>query len=298
MRISYCVTAALLALVSPARAEGTLGIVTFTDTSPLSSNRELARRMMPAADYVKLEDMLAHGAKLALQPVDPAKETFALYVPAHMPANGYGLLVFVPPWNAARLPDGWGDALDASGTIFVAAANSGNDASVLARREPLALIAEANVAARYRLDPARIAIAGFSGGARVAERLALGYPDVFRGAILDAGSDPIGTATLPLPPADLFRTFQETSHLVFVAGDNDRLVTTANAQTLAALERWCVFASDARTAMHGGHDAMDGATLASALDLLDRPTAVDPAKLARCRARTPLPSGGDSGKPR
>lgn len=283
MRGLSLLVAALLA-ASGARAEGQLNLVTFANTTPLSSNPELARRMLRPLEFAKLEEMLAKGAKLAAQPVDPAKETFALYVPARKPANGYGLLVFVPPWDAARLPDGWGAALDASGTIFVAAAKSGNDQSVLARREPLALIGEANVASRYTVDPARVFVGGFSGGARVALRLALGYPDVFRGAILDAGSDAIGTPALPLPPRDLFATFQERSHLVFVAGDNDTLVTAANARTLASLSAWCVFGTDLRTAMNGGHDAMDGAELADALALLAKPSAVDVAKLATCRA--------------
>ncbi|MGH6890414.1 MAG: hypothetical protein ACREHF_14675 [Rhizomicrobium sp.] len=275
---------AALAAPSPSNAEGTLSRVAFTATSPLASNLELARRMLRPLEYAKLQRMLEHGAKLAAQPVDPAKETFALYVPAHVPANGYGLIVFVPPWNAARLPDGWGAVLDATGTIFVSAANSGNDQSVLARREPLALLAEANVALRYRLDPSHIVVAGFSGGSRVALRLALGYPDIFRGAILDAGSDPIGTAATPLPPRDLFERFQQTTHLVFVAGDNDTEVIAANARTLSSLGRWCVFGTDARSMMNEGHDAMDDATLSAALDLLAKPAAIDPAKLLSCRA--------------
>jgi pimeloyl-ACP methyl ester carboxylesterase len=52
-----------------------------------------------------------------------------------------------------------------------------------------------------------------SGGSRVALRLALGFPDVFRGAFLNAGSDPIGDAQTPLPPAELFSRFQEMTRL-------------------------------------------------------------------------------------
>lgn len=50
---------------------------------------------------------------------------------------------------------------------------------------------------------------GFSGGSRVAEIAALAYPDVFRGAILNAGADPIdGQDGIDKPPADLLRAFQ------------------------------------------------------------------------------------------
>jgi len=71
------------------------------------------------------------------------------------------------------------------------------------------VLAEQNVVRRYPVDPERIYIAGFSGGSRVAMRLALGYPDVFRGALLNAGSDPIGDADVPLPPRDLFPSVSE-----------------------------------------------------------------------------------------
>jgi poly(3-hydroxybutyrate) depolymerase len=52
----------------------------------------------------------------------------------------------------------------------------------------LALIAAQNAMAQYSVDPQQVYIGGFSGGSRVALRLALGYPDVFHGALLNAGS--------------------------------------------------------------------------------------------------------------
>ena len=65
--------------------------------------------------------------------------------------------------------------------------------------------------ARYPIDPKRVYVGGLSGGSRAAEMTALAYPDVFRGALLNAGSDPIGgEAGIYLPPAELFRRFQET----------------------------------------------------------------------------------------
>ncbi|MGH6876154.1 MAG: hypothetical protein ACREHV_02120, partial [Rhizomicrobium sp.] len=273
--------------VGPASAQvapaGTLSNVTFSDYSPLSSNAELARRMLSPLKNAQLEQMLAHGARLREQPIDLAQETFALYVPARAPANGYGLIVFVPPWDSARLPDGWGAVLDQYGIVFVTAAQSGNDQSVLARREPLALLAEANVAARYPVDPARIYVGGFSGGSRVALRLALGYPDVFRGAILDAGSDPIGTAATPLPPRDLFQRFQESTHLVYLAGDQDTAAIAEDAASMHAMRDWCVFGVDERTTMGSGHDAIGATALSRALDLLAAPVAPDEARLASCR---------------
>lgn len=285
--LASAVIAGCTAIALPGRAvatSGTLTQFTFTATTALSGNAELARRMLGPLKNAALQAMLAKGARLRDQPVEPAQESFALYVPPRAPAKGYGLIVFVPPWDAARLPDGWGPVLDESGTIFVSAGRSGNDQNVLARREPLALVAEANVVDRYPVDPARIYVAGFSGGSRVALRLALGYPDVFRGAILDAGSDPLGTASAPLPPHALFARFQETTHLVFVAGDRDAAATTETTRTLHSLREWCVFHVDTRTTMDQGHDTMGGDALSRALDLLAQPVATDAAKLAACRA--------------
>src|SRR5207302_469453 len=91
----------------------------------------------------------------------------------------------------------------------------------LARREPLALLAAHNLMRRYPVDPERVYVGGFSGGARVAMRLALGYPDLFRGAILNAGSDPIGGAEIPLPPRELFMRFQSSTRIVYVTGERD-----------------------------------------------------------------------------
>jgi predicted esterase len=174
--------------------------------------------------------------------------------------------------------------LDQYGIIFASAARSGNDQSVLARREPLALLEETNIAQRYHLDPARIFIAGFSGGSRVALRIALGYPDIFRGAILNAGSDPIGNSTTPLPPRDLLARFQETSHLVYLTGDQDTGVIAEDTASLHSMRDWCVFNTDQRTTMGGGHDAIGAAALAHALDILAETTHPDPARLASCRA--------------
>ena len=288
-RLSVLFTALAFAFIAcPGNARstetGSLSEVTFRNYSPLSSNAEMARRLLSPLKNAQLQKMLARGAQLRDQPIDLSQEKFALYVPPHMPAAGYGLIVFVSPWNAARLPDGWGPVLDQYGLISVTAARSGNDQSPLARRVPLALLAETNVAQLYRLDSTRIIVAGFSGGSRMALRLALGYPDVFRGAILNAGSDTIGNDTIPLPPRDLFARFQDMTHLVYLTGDEDRHNIAYDAASRHSLRDWCVFHVDQRTTLGGGHDAIDGTALSRALDILAEPLDEDASRLAQCRA--------------
>lgn len=248
--------------------------VVFTETSPLSRNEEMMRRLLSPAEAASIADGVARqGKRLAEQPVDPAQELFALHVPPQQPAGGYGLLVFVPPWQQAKIPSGWEEVLDRLGVIYVSAARSGNDEVIMARRVPLALIAAANVTARYRVDPSRVFVGGFSGGSRVAERLALGYPDLFRGALLDAGSDRIGDGKddLPPPPEELLHQFRETSRLVFVAGENDSLNGRLAADTMRSLDEIGMSRYESQTVPWLGHAVLPAAAFEVALKALLKP---------------------------
>lgn len=241
--------------------------------------------MLSPLQVAELSSVLAQDReRLSDQPVDLAQEIFALYVPAREPPEGFGLVVFISPSDEARLPYGWEDVLGAKGLLFVTAARSGNDQIAVRRREPLAILAEQNVVHRYRVDPQRIYIAGFSGGSRVALRLALAYPDLFRGAILNASSDPIGTATVQLPPKDLFLQFQENAHLVYVTGDRDTARASWDLASMHSLRDWCVFNTDYETSNFTGHEVMSGESLSRSLDLLAKPNETDAGKLAACRA--------------
>jgi pimeloyl-ACP methyl ester carboxylesterase len=276
----------LAALCTGSAAAGTLSEVTFADYSPLSRNLELARRMLTPLTAAQLPQILASkGSKMAEQPVELAQEKFALYVPSSAPpARGYGLIVFVPPWNGVKVPDDWAPVLDQYGIVFVSAARSGNDATALGRREPLALLAERNVAKRYPIDPMRVYVAGFSGGSRIAMRLALGYPDVFRGAILNSGGDPIGDAIVPLPPRDLFLQFQNSSRLVYLTGGRDTFVLNAAAASRRSMRDWCQFNVEDIVSQSAGHETIDGSALSRALVALSVPPESNAGQLQSCRS--------------
>jgi pimeloyl-ACP methyl ester carboxylesterase len=281
------VLALAVAVATPAGAQvaGLQPEVVFTEATPLSSNAELARRLLTPLTAAQTQGLLARaGKRLAEQPIDPAAERFVVYVPAQRPPNGYGLLVFVPPWPEAKLPEGWAAVLDRQGLIYASAARSGNDASVLGRREPLALIAAANIIARYPVDASRVYVGGFSGGARVAMRLALGYPDVFRGALLGAGSDPIGDAEIPLPPRDLFLKFQSDSRLVYLTGGEDTERLGMAAVSARSMHDWCVFDIEQQVIRGAAHELAPPEPLSRALTALQAHASADPAKLAACRA--------------
>ncbi len=262
--------------------------VIFTKYSQLSRSVEIARRTLtPLTFRVAQRVLSATGPALLEQPIDLAKERFAVYVPAGAPPkNGYGLLVFIPPWPEQRVPLLWLRPLKRHGLIFVSAANSGNDVKILDRRLPLALLAYENVRAQYPLDSKRVYIGGLSGGSRAALQTDLAYPDVFRGALLNAGSDPIGgEAGIYLPPTDLFRKFQEQMRLVYVTGDADEVNLRDDEVSRSSMKNWCVFNIDVKVVRRLGHEQLDSSSLELALEMLERPAEVDAGKLAQCKDR-------------
>lgn len=257
--------------------------VVFEDYSERASSAELLRRMLSPFAASHLEQQISRtGKQMIQQPIKLSEEKFIVYVPSPTPTHGFALLVFVAPWQDARLPPGWTAVLDRYGVIFVSAAHSGNDESVFDRREPLALLAAHNMMQRYPLDPARVYIGGFSGGARVALRLALAYPDLFRGAFLNAGSDLIGNSQIPIPPKDLFFRFQGT-HLVYVTGEGDTFQLNNDLASMHSLKKWCVFDVQSHSERSANHEVAGPTALAWALGNLTHDAPSDPKRLAACR---------------
>ena len=223
--------------------------VTFSAYSPLSGSVELARRTLsPLANL----EVARASARLRPQAIDLTQESFSIYVPARHPSKGYALMAFIPPWQDAHLPAGWAAVFDEHGMIFVSAARSGNEENVIDRRIPLALLGAYNIMQRYPIDPDRVYIGGFSGGSRVAMRTALAYPDLFRGALLNAGSDPIGGSEALLPPDDLFAQFQSSTRLVYVTGSEDSWNIQHDRDSRDSMQAWCVFRDQRRNHVESG----------------------------------------------
>jgi pimeloyl-ACP methyl ester carboxylesterase len=283
-----CAVAAFAAAVDTAVSAGgtTLRDVVAAADTPYAENAELMRRM--ASPLTRLEEerrLGSSGATLPRHPLDVAAERFLLYQPSAQPLpHGFALLVFVPPWQDARLPPGWALVLDRLGVVFITAARSGNDEHPLGRRVPLALLAAAEARRRLPIDPERIYVGGFSGGSRIALRLALAYPDVFRGVILDAGSDPIGTPQVPLPPQDLFILFQSQTQVVYITGERDSDHLADDALSIRSLHEWCVANVDEAVQPHVQHEIALPGALSQALGSLGAHGRAAPAKFASCRA--------------
>lgn len=268
--------------------------VVFDAYSPLAANSEIVRRLLSPIDADRIQNYLHDSGKaLPEQTIELDKERFSLFVPeGPEPAAGYALLVFVSPFEQALVPPEWRNELNHQGMIYVAAEHSGNDNDMVGRRIPLALHAYENVAKRYRLDPARVFVGGFSGGGRTAMRIALSYPDVFRGALLNSGNDPIGTAGISLPAKELFELVQQRSRFVFVTGERDSMVLATDVATRRSVQALCVQGLETQT-MDGGHRLLGAHELHQALRTLLAPFAPDADRLVRCRAglQTDMESG-------
>ncbi len=285
-----------VAMPTPARAAdssplvGTRAQISFDRYSPLAASNAIVRRTLSpiGADRV-LGFLHDKSQQLPDQSIDLSNERFEIYIPnGDPPTEGYGLIVFIPPWDVPKVPVQWRDVLDRRHLIYVSADHSSNDYNMLFRRLPLALHAYENVAARYKLDPKRIYISGFSGGSRTAMRAALSYPDVFRGAILNSGSDPFGNAGIAVPPADLFRLFQQRSRVVLVSGTLDLDIDARDAGMLDSANRLCVEGVSTQPMHDVEHALMRGPMLQHAIDEIERDRSGETVRradaLARCRA--------------
>jgi hypothetical protein len=282
--LTLCISIPACAQDSAAPTTGLQRDVVFTEYAPESRSVEVARRILSPLANVELARASAKTA-LRLQAIDLAQEAFTVYVPVKRPPRGYRLLAFIPPWQDARLPAGWGAVLEDLGVIFVSAAKSGNEENVIDRRIPLALLGTYNIMQRYRIDSDRVYIGGFSGGSRVALKVALAYPDLFHGALLNAGSDSIGDKDAILPPADLFAQFQNSSRLVYVTGSEDSWNVQHDIASQASLHAWCVFGFSVETMFREGHEIAVPYAVRRSLEALDRRSVDDAGRLSACRAR-------------
>jgi len=187
------------------------------------------------------------GRKFArVEPVpEPGSvESVELYVPERCGAQGCGLFVWVSPSASGRLPGAEREpgpagrrselipVLDERGVIWVAANRSGNPEHIT-RRTRLALDAAHAVKQAYPVDPERVFVGGHSGGGRIASRLAVLYPEVFRGGLFNMGVDYWDELKVPhrpgnhWPPAfgkpgrDALRRCRDRSRFVFATAEYD-----------------------------------------------------------------------------
>jgi len=122
--------------------------------------------------------------------LDPKNERYFVHVPDSYAGDvPYGLVVFIDAEEVVtEVPDGWASILDARQMLFVAPENGGNDQDN-DRRMGLAVLGALEMMKYYRIDPSRVYVAGYSGGARIAGKLGFYQSDIFHGTIQNCGAD-------------------------------------------------------------------------------------------------------------
>lgn len=156
------------------------------------------------------------------------KLEWQLYVPTNYdPGKPAGVIVFLThsnSWGGSRRE--YNPALEESNLIWAGVLGAGAKSPVNERM--LRLIMTPTMLARtYSLDPQRVYIGGFAGGAHVATIAATGKPDLFKGGMFIGGAVAWGDE-LPTRIDEVRK-----NAYVFVAGSNDIALNTIHKAAIA-----------------------------------------------------------------
>jgi predicted esterase len=268
------------ATASAADARPSMQGVALDALSPLSSRDELTHRVLsPLGLRAYQREVAQRQLRIAEQTISAGAERYDLFLPPVPSAGRYGLLVFVSPYDGFALPPGWAAVLAREGLALISARASGNDQDMLERRVPLALNGYAYAIRHYPIDPARVYIAGFSGGGRTAQLVGVAYPDVFRGILGFSGSDPFGGTAVAPPPPELMRLLQARTQIVQSTGTADEVNIAIDSRSRRSMADLCIANLGHADMPRLGHGLPGGSGLSRALKLLQRPPradAVDP----------------------
>jgi len=189
--------------------------VQFQQPAPYASSDELRRRFQVRAP---------------MSAYDIRKERFHLIVPDnYSPGTNWGLFVWVSPSGSPKLPPDWEAALARHRLLSIGAYDGGNERNAFDRFR-LAVDAAHNIRQRFRTDPKRAYVSGFSGGGRVASMLAVAYGDIFTGTIPICGvnfySDLPGEengifAGSYKPEAAIVAVARQRGRFALITGEND-----------------------------------------------------------------------------
>lgn len=259
--------------------------VTPSAPSPLATPSELVERQFGPLRAFKIQGKLTSLGLDKASPIKLAEEHLLVRVPDRPAADGrYGLLIYLDSRAHGQFNFEWSNVLDSHAVILVSPDNAGDDAATFDRRIPLALTAYEFARRTYNLDPDRVYIAGDGGGSRLAQNLAISFPDVFSGAIINSGAAEVGTQALPVPAAALLERLRTHSRLVFATSSHDEPAFTEQRQTLKSLGTYCVPGAQVFENGHTlvGHAGINGLFLNDFLDSLGAPRSADTAGQAAC----------------
>jgi len=151
---------------------GVRSTITFSESPPHSDALEIKLRL---------------GAAETPPAYDVKQESFDILLPKNFRQDDpHGLFIWISASDKPAIPAEWESVFAEKKLIFIGAHKSGNPRNVFYRMR-LAIDANYNVRQLATIDPARVYLSGFSGGARVASMLGVCYADLFSGTICCMG---------------------------------------------------------------------------------------------------------------
>lgn len=127
-----------------------------------------------------------------------------VYVPPGYDENNpIGVYVHVSPGNDGETADAYAAVMDRMKMIYISPKGTSNDQPML-RRVKLAVDALAAIKDKWKVDPKRVCIGGYSGGGHMSMLTHAMFPDLFVGSISHAAQSylPVGNAAGHFPGLD------------------------------------------------------------------------------------------------
>jgi len=120
---------------------------------------------------------------------DLSKESFQAFLPKNYSGKeAFGIFIFIDSQNEMMMPKEWASIMEKEKLICLIPQKIGND-QPLPRRLGLTLVGILKLEERYKIDPKRVFVGGFSGGARCSVNLAFLHSDLIAGNVSICGAD-------------------------------------------------------------------------------------------------------------
>jgi pimeloyl-ACP methyl ester carboxylesterase len=147
---------------------------------------------------------------------DSTKQQYDLFVPPdYNPQQSYPVVLFISPSTSPAGWQGWEPVCKEQGVIFASPYDAGNNTMPGQKRFRIVLDVLDDIRRNYNTDPDRTYICGFSGGGRVAARIAFGLPEYFGGVVCVGASGDFRNEEW------LVHRLQDRLSVAMVAGDVD-----------------------------------------------------------------------------
>ena len=239
--------------------------ITFSESPPHSDALEVKLRLSAS------ETPPAYDVK---------KETFDILLPKnYRQGEACGMFIWISASDKPAIPAEWEALFAEKKLIFIGAHKSGNPRSVFDRMR-LAIDANYNVRKLATIDPARVYLSGFSGGARVASMLGVCYADLFPGTICCMGVNFYtdvatldGKQTFPigyLPHDEFVAIAKAQCRYVLITGEKDFNLPNTQAVFTNGFQKEGFKAVEMLNIPTHGHKPPDAEWLKKAIEFLDK----------------------------